>query len=81
MFYQCCGALAQVLALTFKPFGGIFLAGTSTRKNLQFIAPSPFLAQLQQNEVRAELLKAFPVYVIADDFNLEGAAFVANQQL
>ena len=77
MFYQCCGALAQVLALTFQPYGGIYLAGESTRRNRDFIGDSPFLRQLQDNEVRGGLLRQFPVYLIDEELNLAGAAYAA----
>ena len=78
MFYQCCGALAQVLALTFQPYGGIYLAGESTRRNQEFISGSPFLRQLQNNKVRGGLLKDFPVYLVEDELNLAGAAYAAT---
>lgn len=77
MFYQCCGALAQVLALTFQPYGGIYLGGESTRRNLGFIGNSPLLRQLQDNEVRGGLLREFPVYLVEDELNLSGAAYAA----
>lgn len=80
MFYQCCGALAQVLALTIQPYGGIYLAGESTRRNLDFIGDSPFLGQLQNNEVRGGLLREFPVYLVEDELNLAGAAYAATMR-
>ena len=78
MFYQCCGALAQVLALAFQPYDGIYLAGESTRRNLSFIGNSPFLKQLQANQARADLLREFPVYLLAQELNLAGAAYAAG---
>ena len=78
MFYQCCGALAQVLALTFQPYDGIYLGGESTRRNHDFIGNSPFLRQLQNNEVRGGLLREFPVYLMEDELNLAGAAYAAT---
>ena len=81
MFYQCCGALAQVLSLSFQPYGGLYLAGESTRKNMACIPDSPFLSQLHDNEVRAELLKQFPVYLVRNELNLDGAAYVAGRYI
>jgi len=78
MFYQCCGALAQVLALTFQPYAGVYLAGASTRTNLGFIGNSPFLRQLQDNQVRGYLLREFPVFLVAQELNLYGAAYAAG---
>ena len=78
MFYQCCGALAQLLALTFQPYAGIYLAGESTRRNLSFIRNSPFLQQLQHSDVRGYLLREFPVSLLAQELNLYGAAYAAG---
>lgn len=78
MFYQCCGALAQVLALTFQPYTGVYLAGASTRRNLAFIGNSPLLRQLQNNGVRGDLLREFPVFLVAQELNLHGAAYAAG---
>jgi len=79
LYYRCTGALAQLLALSFQAYGGIYLAGNSTRKNLSFIRNSPFLAELHNNDVRRGLLKLFPVYLLPIDLNLEGAYFAASR--
>lgn len=81
MFYRCVGALAQVLALTFQPYGGIYLAGESSRRNSLFIPQSPLLPELHNNPVRYDLLQTFPVYLVPADINLDGAACIASQQL
>ncbi len=81
IYYQCTGALAQVLALTFQPYGGIYVAGASTRQNHLFIPDSPFLTELHKNTSHSSLLKAFPVYLIKEELNLHGAAYVANLNL
>ena len=82
-YYRCVGALAQVLALTFQPYGGIYMAGESTKRNLAFIPQSGFLDELHKNEdkVYRDLLKKFPVTLLAGDLNLEGAAYLASQRL
>jgi glucokinase len=67
-----------VLALAFQPYDGIYLAGESTRRNLSFIGNSPFLKQLQANQARADLLREFPVYLLAQELNLAGAAYAAG---
>lgn len=79
LYYRCTGALAQLLALTFQAYGGIYLAGNSTRTNISFIQNSPFLAELHNNGVRGDLLKLFPVYLLPIDLNLEGACFAASK--
>ncbi len=81
VYYRCAGALAQLVALSFQAYGGIYLAGESTRKNLSFIKQSHFLTELHNNTVRYNLLKMFPVYLIAGDLNLDGAAYVASRKL
>jgi len=81
IFYRCAGSLAQTVALSFQAFGGIFLAGESTRKNASFLESSPFLEGLHDNEIRGDLLRLFPVYVVARDMNLDGAAYMADRYL
>lgn len=81
LYYRCAGTLAQIAALMFKPFGGIYLMGNSTRKNFSFIPQSSFLPALQNNPIQAALLGKFPVYLITDDLNLDGAARIANHHL
>lgn len=79
MFYQCTGALAQLMALAIQPYGGIYLGGSSTRNNRGFIPDSPLLRQFLDNEVRNYLLKLFPFYLINDEINLLGNAYVAEK--
>jgi glucokinase len=78
MYYQCCGALVQSLALTFMPYGGIYIAGTSTQRNRDFIVNSRLLEQYLDNKKRNELLQYFPINLMLDDLNLYGAAYVAK---
>ncbi|MFQ5659251.1 MAG: glucokinase [Gammaproteobacteria bacterium] len=81
MYYRCAGALAQVLALSFQPYGGIYLAGATTKKNIAFILQSRFLSALHDNTIRGEFLKRYPVYLVSGDLNLDGAAYMASQRL
>ena len=78
-YYRCIGGLAQVLALTIQPAGGIFLAGTTTYNNHAFIVDSIIVEELQNNVTHASLLKRFPVYLLLEELNLEGAAYVAQR--
>jgi glucokinase len=79
IYYRCAGGLAQMVALGFQAFGGIYLAGESTRNNLSFIRQCGFLEALQNNRVRRDWLKLFPVYLVASDVNLAGSAYIAAQ--
>lgn len=79
VFYRCAGSLAQLLALGFQAFGGVFLAGESTRQNLSLIRESGFLRAFHENQVRADWLKIFPVYMTTADVNLAGAAMIAAE--
>jgi glucokinase len=81
LYYRCLGLLAQVLALTIQPFDGIYLMGKTTKHNFPFIPQSGFLQTLQNSRTQAELLKEFPVYLITEDLNLDGAACIAQRQL
>lgn len=79
IYYRCTGSLAQLLALGFQAFGGVFLAGESTRQNLSLIRESGFLQAFHDNPVRADWLKIFPVYMTTADVNLAGAAMIAAE--
>jgi glucokinase len=78
-FYRCAGALAQVLALTIRPYGGIYLAGNSTRNNISYIPDSPFVTALHDNDRYRNMLETFPVYMVQADLNLDGAGFLARR--
>jgi len=79
MYYRCAGALAQLLALTFRPDLGIYLAGNSTRNNLSYIPDSPFINALHDNPVHHTMLSNYPVYLVQSDLNLDGAQHLAVQ--
>ena len=79
IFYRCAGSLAQLLALGFQAFGGVYLAGESTRYNLDFIRQSGFMEAFHENGVRRDWIKKIPVYLTAADVNLAGTAMIAAQ--
>jgi len=81
IYYRCAGALTQLLALTFRPYGGIYLAGNSTRNNAGYLPDSAFIAALHDNDVHRAMLEDFPVYMILTDLNLDGASYLAEQSL
>ena len=82
MYYRCMAKVAQILALTFQPFGGIYLSGKSTIRNLSFIENSGFIFELQDNLKLGQLLKRFPVYVITQkDLNIRGALWACSERI
>ncbi|MFT5350760.1 MAG: glucokinase, partial [Gammaproteobacteria bacterium] len=81
IYYRYAGALAQLLALCYQPLGGIYLAGESTSKNVSFIKQGHFLDELHHSATQREGLQSYPVYLIADEINLQGAAYLASLHL
>lgn len=79
-YYHAAGALTQVVALAFQPFAGIYLGGYTTAKNMVFIRHSSFVAKLQDNDLRRDLLQSFPVYLIPAYMNLIGTQYLASRK-
>lgn len=78
-YYDVAGALTQVVALAFQPFAGVYIGGATTKKNLAFIRQSAFIEKFQDNEIRGDLLKSFPVHLVPEYMNLDGAMYLASQ--
>lgn len=82
LFYRCTGKIAQILALAYQPFGGIFLCGDVIRKNQSFIPESGFLKELHKNGAQSHLLKRFPVYMVTkNNLNIMGNLWAARNQI
>jgi glucokinase len=82
IYYRCMGKVAQILALTYQPFGGIYISGESTIRNVSFIERSRFISALQENSKLRQLLERFPVYVIAQkDLNIRGALWACRERI
>jgi len=79
-YYHAAGALAQVMALAYQPFAGIYLGGETTDKNLDFIRRSSFVNRLQDNSLRHDLLRSFPVHLVPAYMNLLGAQYLASDK-
>ena len=77
IFYECAGRFCQLMALGFQSFGGVFLGGSSTSKNRDFILRSSFVAEFLDNPSQRELLEQFPVYLVKGGLNLDGALWLA----
>nr|VFK79706.1 MAG: Glucokinase [Candidatus Kentron sp. SD] len=77
VFYACAGYFCQLMALGFQAFGGVFIGGTSTMKNRDFIWNSPLLDAFLDNPTQKFLLEQFPVYLVKEnDLNLYGALWL-----
>lgn len=79
-FYRVTGRLIQTMGLVLQPYGGIFLCGTSTVKNADFISQSGLLAEVHKSMVRKELLEQFPIYVVTkENINIAGGLWAAEK--
>jgi glucokinase len=77
-YYGCAGRVAQLLALTVQPDGGIFLCGTTTAGNAAFIRKSRFIRELHASEAQGALLRRFPVFMVEADLNLIGGQWACR---
>nr|VFJ49321.1 MAG: glucokinase [Candidatus Kentron sp. FW] len=77
VFYTCAGYFCQLMALGFQAFGGVFIGGTSTIKNRDFIPKSPLVSAFSDNPTQQSLLDQFPIYLVKEsDLNLDGALWL-----
>lgn len=81
LFYRCAGRLAQIMALAYLPFGGIFLGGNSTVRNAPFIRTSRLIEELHKNARRRELLRRFPVYLVLEELNVRGGLWACKERI
>jgi len=77
VFYTCAGHFCQLMALGFQAFGGVFIGGTSTIKNHDFIKNSLLLDAFLDNPTQKSLLTQFPIYLVKEsDLNLDGTLWL-----
>ena len=82
IFYRCAGKLTQAMVLFFRPFNGIYLCGSTTTKNAEFIKQSGFINELQKSTDRENILKLLPVYIIEDEnINIKGGLWACRNVL
>lgn len=81
LYYRCVGRLAQVMALFLQPYGGIFLAGGTSRKNEQFIRHSRFVDELHANSKHRELLRRFPIYLVTQELHISGGLWACRERI
>ncbi|MCF7794010.1 MAG: glucokinase [Candidatus Cloacimonetes bacterium] len=79
-FYRITGRLIQTMSLVIQPYGGIFLCGTSTVRNAEFIAKSGLLEEVHKSMVRKELLEQFPIFIVTrENINIEGGLWAGSK--
>jgi len=84
IFIRAYGAEAGVAALKWLPYGGLFLAGGLTPKNIDAIKykNGPFMEAFMDKGRVAGMLAGIPVYaVMAEDIGERGAHLVAYKDL
>ena len=80
IFIDAYGAAAGNLALKLLPYGGLYVAGGVTAKNMALIRDGSFLSAFGHKGRMSPLLKDVPVYlVINQSIGLIGAALRAGQ--
>lgn len=78
MYCRCMGKVAQIMALVYKPYGGIFIGGDVSLRNSCFIKESSFVQEMQQNQIHRDLLKKFPIYLIKKELNINGCFWIGR---
>ena len=80
LYTRLLGSVLGNLALTHLPYGGIFLIGGMSRAMTNYLGPMGLADALCDKGRFATFLRAFPVWVVEDDFAaLTGcAAYLAN---
>lgn len=84
MFASIYGSEAGNVCLKYMPFGGLYLAGGITPKNIDIIAgaTSPFLTAFHNKGRVSDFLKSIPIYAVnIEDVGERGAQFVAFRDL
>lgn len=72
-YYHFAARFSQLLALAYLSFGGLFLAGGSTRSNAPLISGEGFLASFRDNERMGPVLSQVPVFLVLAEITLLGS--------
>lgn len=82
MFVQTLGRVVGDLALTHLPFGGIYLIGGAARGVVPWLEEFGFRAAMHAKGRFSDFLRAFPIYVIEDDYAaLHGCAAFCQSRI
>ena len=78
MFITFYARAAKNLALMSKCYGGLFIAGNISLKNIEFLKDRKFMQEFEEHNKRPDILKKIPVYVIINrDVSLYGCCNAA----
>lgn len=78
IFARAYGAEAGVAALKWLPYGGLYLTGGLTPKNISLIRDGPFLEAFLDKGRVSGMLSSVPLYaVMVEDLGERGAKYVA----
>ena len=80
-YYHFAARFSQLLTLSYMSFGGLFLAGGSTRSNAPLIRGQEFLAAFRDNEHMAPVLERIPVFLVLAEITLLGSWTAGWQKL
>ena len=72
-YYHFAARFSQVLTLSYLSFGGLFLAGGSTRSNAPLISEREFRSAFCDNERMGGVLAEIPVFLVLAEITLLGA--------
>jgi glucokinase len=72
-YYYFAARFSQLLALSYLSFGGLYLAGGSTRSNAPLIPGKEFLVAFRDNEHMGAVLERIPVFLVLEEITLLGA--------
>lgn len=82
LYYRCVGRMAQTMALFIQPYGGIYLSGSSTNKNKDFIVHSGLINEVHSNKKQKDLLMQFPIYLVQkEELNIKGGLWICTETL
>jgi glucokinase len=72
-YYYFAARFSQLLTLSYLSFGGLYLAGGSTRSNAPLISGAEFLTAFRDNDRMSEVLERIPVFLVLAEITLLGA--------
>jgi glucokinase len=79
IYYRALGRFVQLLALSEQPCAGVFVGGTVTLRNLEFVRRGDLVREFLDNRFVGHALAEVPLHVVEGDVNLAGAVRIAAQ--
>ncbi|MGB1779557.1 MAG: glucokinase, partial [Longimicrobiales bacterium] len=79
-YYHFAARFSQLLTLAYLSFGGLFLAGGSTRSNAPLIRREEFLTAFCDNDRMGPILSQMPVFLVLAEITLLGSWTAGRQR-